>query len=125
MSEISKKVVEELPEADLAALLAVDDSTEEWMSIPEWGLRIKLKSISKAEQIRCRKLATRQGVLNEEQFEGLLLLQGIAQPRLTPEHLGLLQSKSIGVVSRIQKRILQLSKMVDEDHEEAEADFQD
>ena len=115
----------ELPEADLASLLAVNDAKEEWLPIPEWGFKIKIKSLSKADQIKARKRATRQGKLDDDAFEGHLLLAGIVSPRLSPEHLDRLQSKNVGVVSRITKRILELSAMGLEEAEEAEADFRD
>lgn len=116
-------VAEELPEADLATLLGVDDSSEEWYPIKEWGFKVKLKSLSKADQIRCRKMATRQGKLDSDALEGYLLMAGIVQPRLSPEHLARLQGKNVGTVSRILRRILELSHMLDDDNAEAEADF--
>ncbi len=115
----------ELPEADLASLLGVNDSREEWFNVPEWGFKIKLRSLSKADQVRCRKMATRQGRLDDQAFEGLLLIAGIASPKLSPEHLDRLQSKNVGVVNRIQKRILEISSMMEADQEDAEADVQE
>jgi hypothetical protein len=114
---------DDLPEADLASLLAVNDAKEEWLPIPEWGFKIKIKSLSKADQIKCRKRATRQGKVDDDAFEGHLLLSGIVSPRLSPEHLDRLQAKNVGVVTRITRRILELSSMVADDVEEAEADF--
>jgi hypothetical protein len=116
---------DDLPEADLASLLAVNDAKEEWLPIPEWGFKIKIKSLSKADQIKCRKRATRQGKVDDDAFEGHLLLSGIVSPRLSPEHLDRLQAKNVGVVTRITRRILELSSMVADDVEEAEADFRD
>lgn len=115
----------DLPEADLATLLGVDDSHEEWFNVPEWGFKIKIKSLSKADQIRCRKMATRQGKIDGDALEGFLLMAGIVQPRLSPDHIDRLQSKSVGVISKILRRILELSNMMDDKLEEAEADFPD
>lgn len=113
----------DLPEADLASLLGVDDSKEEWYPIKEWGFKVKIKSLSKADQIRCRKMATRQGKLDSDAFEGLLLMSGIVSPRLSPEHLERLQAKNVGTVSKLLRRVLEISNMMDTDQEEAEADF--
>jgi hypothetical protein len=117
------KVEEELPEADLATLLGVNDAAEEWYPIKEWGFKVKIKSLSKADQIRCRKMATRQGKLDGDALEGYLLMAGIVSPRVSPEHLARLQGKNVGTVSRLLRRILELSHMLDEDTSEAEADF--
>jgi hypothetical protein len=125
VSETAELPNGELPEGDLASLLGVSDAVEEWFPVPEWGFKIKLRSLSKADQIRCRKMATRQGRLDDQAFEGLLLLAGIAQPKLGPEHLDRLQSKNVGVVNKIQRRILELSSMMEADSEEADADFQE
>src|SRR5690606_33356171 len=114
---------EDLPEADLASLLGVDDSREEWFPVPEWGFKLKIRSLSKVDQIRCRKMATRQGRLDSDAFEGFLLVAGIVSPRLSPEHIDRLQSKNVGTVSKILRRILELSNMMDEDVEEAETAF--
>jgi hypothetical protein len=116
---------EDLPEADLASLLAVNDSKEEWLYLKEWGFKIKIRSLSKADQIMCRKRATRQGRLDDDAFEGHLLLSGIVSPRLSAEHLDRLQSKNVGVITKITRRILELSSMVQSDADEAEADFRD
>jgi hypothetical protein len=102
---------EDLPEADLASLLAVNDSKEEWLYLKEWGFKIKIRSLSKADQIMCRKRATRQGRLDDDAFEGHLLLSGIVSPRLSAEHLDRLQSKNVGVITKITRRILELSSM--------------
>lgn len=116
---------DDLPEADLASLLGVDDSSEEWFPVPEWGFKLKIKSLSKADQIRCRKMATRQGRFDSDAFEGFLLMAGIVSPRLSPEHIDRLQGKNVGTVSKILRRILELSNMMDEDTAEAEADFRE
>lgn len=115
----------DLPEADLASLLGIDDSREEWFPVKEWGFKLKLKSLSKADQIRCRKMATRQGRLDSDALEGFLLMAGIVSPRMSPDHLERLQSKNVGTVSRILRRILEISNMMEGDDEKAEDDFQD
>jgi hypothetical protein len=116
---------DDLPEADLATLLGVNDSAEEWYPIKEWGFKVKIKSLSKSDQIRCRKMATRQGKLDSDALEGYLLMAGIVSPRMSPDHLDRLQSKNMGTVAKLLRRILEISHMMDEDNEEAEADFQD
>lgn len=123
--DVAVKSNDDLPEADLATLLGVNDTTEEWYPVPKWGFKVKIKSLSKADQIRCRKMATRQGKLDSDAFEGYLLMAGIVSPRMSPEHIDRLQGKSVGVVSGILRRILELSNMMESDEEAAEEDFQD
>lgn len=122
---VNAPVSDELPEADLASLLGVNDSREEWYPIKEWGFKVKIKSLSKADQIRCRKMATRQGRLDSDALEGFLLMAGIVQPRMSAEHLDRLQSKNVGTVSKLLRKILEISNMMDGDAEKDEEDFQE
>lgn len=115
----------EYPVADLAALLAVKDSKEEYVSIPQWELRVKVRSLSKAEQVRLRKRSSVHGVVDDDQLQGLILVNGIVEPKMSAEHIDAMFEKNSGVVDHILKRILTLSGMMGEQKklEDAEADF--
>lgn len=115
-----------LPVGDLAAILAIDDSTEEWVDTPEWNCKVQIKSLSKADQIYVRRASTdKRGNLDEAKFEGLLFIKGVVTPHFEPEHLPRLMEKSSGAITRIINRILVISGMADELKDDDEDMFQD
>lgn len=117
--------VNDLPEGTLEALLAVPSGNEEWLPVPEWGFKVKVKGLSKADQIRARNQASVRGKLDETKLEGLVLVYGMVTPSITPDQLDTLYTKSSGVVDRILAAILRLSGMDGFTDSEAEADFRE
>lgn len=122
MTEVN---VKDLPEATLDQLLAVPDSNTEWIAIPEWGYKVQVKGLSKADQIKARKQASVRGKVDETKLEGLVFVYGMVTPKVTPDQLDRLYEKSSGVVDRILGAILRLSGMDGFVDEEAEADFRE
>ena len=116
--------VEEFPIGDLASMLAVNDKVEEWVNVPEWKMRVKVKSITKGDQVKLRKQATVRGELDMTRMEQLIFVYGLAEPAITEEHLGRLFEKQSGAVDRILNAIFEVSGMTKK-VEEAEADFQE
>jgi len=117
-----------LPVGDLAAILAIDDSTEEWVDVPEWKCKVQVKSLSKATQIQVRRQSTsKRGEIDEAKFEGLLFIAGVVQPHFQAEHLPRLMGKSSGPFTKVVNRILVVSGMADDDQDEGtdEDTFQD
>lgn len=118
------KNVEEYPVADLASILSVNDKTEDWVKIPEWKMQVKVKSITKADQVKLRKQSMVRGEVDPVQMERLIFIYGLAEPKIEAEHLDRLFDKQSGAVDRILNAILRVSGMTT-DTEEAEADFQE
>lgn len=115
-----------LPVGDLAAILALDDSTSEWVDVPEWNCKVQVKSLSKGDQIQVRRQSTdKRGNLDEAKFEGLLFVAGVVQPDFQPEHLPRLMEKSAGAFTKVINRILVVSGMTDDVSEDDEEMFQD
>lgn len=115
--------VPELRVPDLSELLALDDSEEAWIEFPDHNFKVKVRSLSKAEQIKYRKQATVNGKVDGNRLEGLLLVNGLVQPKLTIDHINTMFQKKSGLVDKILLKILDLSGMTDDKREEAEADF--
>lgn len=116
---------QELPVGTLEQILGAKDSNEDYVNAPEWGCRVKVKGLSKAEQVRLRKQSTRSGKLDEAKMEGLVIVHGMVEPKITPDRVDALFEKSSGVVDRILLKIFELSGMTDLQAEEADADFRD
>lgn len=117
--------VNDLPEATLEQLLAVQDSNTEWIAVPEWGFKVQVKGLSKADQIRARKQSSVRGKLDESKLEGMVFVYGMVSPKITPDQLDRLYEKSSGVVDRILGAILRLSGMDEQTDGQAEADFRE
>lgn len=117
-------VEEEFPAADLASILSVNDKAEEWVPIPEWKMRVKVTSISKADQVKLRKQALVRGQVDTTRMEQLLFVYGLAEPKITSEHIDRLFEKQSGAVDRILNAIFKISGMLNTT-EDAEADFQE
>lgn len=116
---------QDLPVGTLEQILSAKDSNEDYVSVPEWGCKVKVKGLTKADQVRLRKQSTRAGKLDESKLEGLVLVNGMVEPKITPDRVDALFEKSSGPVDRILLRIFELSGMTDPQAEEAEADFRD
>ncbi len=118
------------PVADLAAILSLDDKKEDWVNIPEWEMKIKVKSLSKADQVRLRKQSMVKGPggvtnIDPVKMEQLLIVYGVVEPKFTTEHIDRLFEKQSGAVDRILAAIFKISGMTEDSAKDAEADFQE
>lgn len=114
-----------LPIGDVSEILAVNDTKNKVVEVPEWGCSVKIKALTKADQIRVRKQAVQGNRIDEEKMEGLMFVYGVVEPQFKPEHIGRLFEKSSGPVDRVLAEILALSGMTDADVADAKAAFQD
>lgn len=115
----------ELPEGTLDQILNSKDVKEEWVPIPEWNMKVKVKGLSKAEQIKARKMSTTAGKPDDSKLEGNILVLGMVSPKVTPDKVSALFEKSSGAVDKILTTILDLSNMTEKVNGDAEADFRD
>lgn len=119
-------VVAGLPVGDLAAILAIDDSTEAWVDVPEWKCKVQIKSLSKKDQIQVRRQSTnKRGDIDEAKFEGLLFVAGVVQPKFQAEHLPRLMEKSSGPFTKVINRILVISGMAEDEDADDEGTDED
>lgn len=96
------------------AILAAPDVTEETVDVPEWGGKVKVRSLTKAEQIRVRKASVKSnGDVDEAEMEMRLFLSGVVEPKFSEHHAADLFEKSAGPVDRVLNAILQISGMGD------------
>lgn len=115
----------ELKVPDLAELLAIDDKQEKWVDLPKWGFKVKVRSLSKAEQIKLRKQASVQGKVDQNRLEGLLLVNGMVQPKMNIDHINRVFEKQGGLVDKILMAILDISGMTEDSQSQVGAEFPD
>jgi hypothetical protein len=126
MTDSQNELVDETAELrvpDLSELLAIDDKQEAWVDLPKWGYKVKVRSLSKAEQMKLRKQATVSGKVDQNRLEGLLLVNGMVEPKMTIDHINTVFQKQGGLVDKILVSILDLSGMTDEPQTQVEAEF--
>lgn len=99
----------DFPVASLDDLLGVDDKREGYVNLPEWNMRVVVRSIPKTEQIQIRKMSTRSGKLDTDELERNLLLRGLVEPKLNRDTIDRLYEKSSGLVDRILGGVLKIS----------------
>lgn len=114
-----------LPLGNLADILAMNDVSEKVIDVPEWGCSVKIKGLTKAQQIALRKQAVFRGTVDEAKMEGLLFVYGVVEPKFAPEHIDRLFEHSSGPVDKVLLEIMRLSGMSDDADKEAEADFRE
>lgn len=106
------------------AVLAAKNLPEKEVDVPEWGGKVKVKALSKQQQIAIRKESVSKGMrLDETKMEGLLLVEGIVEPKFERHHISTLFEGPSGPVDRVLTEIMKLSGMSDEDVTEAEEDL--
>lgn len=119
MSEIDNN---ELPVGTIEDILSCDDTQEDWVNVPEWKCKVKVKALSKGEQLKVRKVATVKGNIDMSRMDGLLFVAGVVEPRFTADHIDRLQKKSAVAFDRVLNRIMELSGAA-ESEEDVEAQF--
>ncbi len=131
MSEETPKVTktsvpedDALPVADFNSILAVPQEDFKWVNVPEWKSRVKIKALTKAEQIKLRKVSSERGQVNEIKLEMNLLVFALVEPRLTFDQVDELFTKSSAkALSRVSAAALAFSGLTEDYIEQAEQDM--
>jgi len=102
--------VKDLKILSLDELLNAKDDRTEVVPVPEWGGAVKIRTLNKGEQ---------RAILDEcgsdfARIEMLMLVHGLADPQVGPEHIDILRRKSVGAVNRVINRIMVLSGLTAE-----------
>lgn len=125
MSEDKKTVVDEgLPIADFNSILALPLNNTKWVDVPEWGAKVKIKALTKAEQIKLRKVSSVRGVVDEVKLELNLLVFSLVEPRLSLEQVDELFAKTDAkAISRLSAVALAYSGLTEDYIGEANDDM--
>lgn len=99
----------------LEQLIAVDDRAYEDVYVPEWGGNVRLKGLTKQEQLDIRREALVGGEVDPGRVEMLALVKCLEEPALTSEQVGVLMTKQAAVVNRLLKRVAVLAGLNEEE----------
>jgi len=124
---VRQETTKEVGYGTIDQILAAPDISTEDMYVPEWGCKIKLRGLTKAQQHAIRKEASvgmKGGEPNPEKVEMLMFLSGVVEPQFGREHYHQLMQKSTGVIDRILQKLSALSGVDASALERAKAEFQ-
>ena len=115
---------ESLPVADFNAILARPADDYRWLDVPEWGSRVKMKALTKAEQIRIRKKSSVAGNVDEIKLEMNRIVDSLVEPKLAFDQVDQLFAKSSAkALNRIAAASLAFSGRTEDYVGEAEKDM--
>lgn len=128
MSEEHVPVAEhaDLPIGDFNFILGQPANEVRELAIPEWNCKVKIKSLTKAEQVKLRQVSKdRKGEVDMTKLEMNLIVFSLVEPRLTFDQVDELYSKTNSkALSRLQAACLTFSGLTEDYIEQAKADFQ-
>ena len=100
------------------AIFAVDDLPTEIVHVEEWGGDIKIKALTLKQRNHAYSLATRNGQLDSSRASALMFCYGVVEPQFSDIDADELLKKSVGVIDRVNGRILALSGLTKETADE-------
>lgn len=93
-----------------AILAAVDLADDYPVDVDEWGMRLRVRGISRGEYRRILKTCEVNGIVDEDQVDIHLLATAVVEPSLTFEQANeLFEKKSITSIGTITRAILEAS----------------
>lgn len=117
-------VSHELPVADFTTILGLPGNDTRWVDVPEWNARVKIKSLTKAEQIRLRKKSTTGGQVDDVKLEINLLADSLVEPVLNAQQVDqLFATANARALNRIAAASLAFSGLTEDYIGDAERDM--
>lgn len=96
----------DLPVGTLDAILAAKDLKEKTVPVPEWGVSVKIRSLSRAEVLAISNVEDD----GTERANVLALVGGMVEPEVTEEQAEeLLAAKSVEATNKVLTAILEAS----------------
>jgi hypothetical protein len=124
MSEDKKTEETGLPVANFGAILGASTEKTKWVEIPEWNAKVKIRALTKADQVKLRQRSATRGVVDETKLEMNLLVAALVEPKVTFAEVDELFAKSDAkAISRLTAAALTLSGLTEDYIGEAEADM--
>jgi hypothetical protein len=113
-----------LPVLDAGDLLAKQTLREEYVDVPEWGCRVKVRELSMGayQQVQ-EKASNNRGEIDQGRLSAYLVIAGIVEPDLGDDAYEWVRGQSMRAINRILDRILELSGLGAGALEDAEAMF--
>lgn len=113
-----------LPILSAEDLLTKQTLREEWVDVPEWGARVKVRELSMAAYQQVQEKATdARGNLTETKLQTYLVIAGIVEPELGEDAYEWVRGQSMRAINRVLDRVMSLSGIGISALEDAEAMF--
>jgi len=101
-------LVSDIKVLSASEIATVLDRKEELYDVPEWGGPVLLRALSLSERDEMVKQATVDGKIDGQRITILLVVSGIAEPKLTE---AIIRERSFEVVDRLASKLMQLNGM--------------
>ena len=112
------------------ALLGLPDAKDETQAVTIPGVgTVRVRALSLAEHREMRQEANKGDGFDEQRWNTLLLMYGLAEPRLTYDQAAQLTQKAVGAITLLLAAILEASGLTERGYiakaavDEAEASF--
>lgn len=113
-----------LPIISVDDLLQKQTLREEYIDVPEWGARIKVREMSMGTYQEVQEKATdSRGLIDENKLQAYLVIAGIVEPELGDDAYEWVRGQSMRAINRILERVMALSGIGGSAIEDAEAMF--
>jgi len=113
-----------LPVPSAEDLLGKQTLREEYVEVPEWGARVKVRELSMGTYQHVQEKATdARGVMDESKLQAYLVIAGIVEPDLGDDAYEWVRGQSMRAVNRVLEKVMQLSGIGLGALEDAEAMF--
>jgi hypothetical protein len=113
-----------LPVPSAEDLLGKQTLREEYVDVPEWGARVKVRELSMGTYQHVQEKATdARGVLDESKLQAYLVIAGIVEPDLGDDAYEWVRGQSMRAVNRVLEKVMTLSGIGLGALEDAEAMF--
>ena len=101
------------------------DLETQTIKVKEWGGSLKVKGLTKSEQVKIRNAQESEDGLSTVEFEKMILIAGIVEPELDEKTINVLYDKSASVVDRVLSIILNTSGLTEGVQQEIAEEFQE
>jgi hypothetical protein len=113
-----------LPTFSAEELLGRSTLREEWVDVPEWGCRVKVRELSMGTYQQVQEKATGpRGDMDDSKLQAYLVLAGIVEPELGDDAYEWVRGQSMRAVNRVLEKVMALSGIGIGAIEDAEAMF--
>jgi len=113
-----------LPTLSAEELLGRSTLREEYVDVPEWGCRVKVRELSMGTYQQVQEKATGpRGDLDESRLQAYLVIAGIVEPALGDDAYEWVRGQSMRAVNRVLEQVMSLSGIGISAIEDAEAMF--
>jgi hypothetical protein len=122
--EVETPEVAALPVADFNFIMNQPQEELRWVEVPEWNCKVKIKALTKAEQIRLRKASQVRGQIDETKLEMNVLVFSLVEPKLSFAEVDqLFQNANAKALNRLTAAALTFSGLTEDYIQEAEEDM--